>query len=139
MLTSKKKVITSNLTSICCVYTEKMVKHASWRPVLRSVENWGANGYFSNNFADFLNSISRVLSKTNHLNCFKYLQHCYFGWQCKKVFGKKFSLYREGSRSFLDLILWYRDIEKILVQKLYSTLCQNNSVLGNFMKRLCNF
>jgi len=25
----------------------------------------------------------------------------------------------------------------IVVQKLYSTSCQNNSVIGNFMKRLC--
>ena len=27
------------------------------------------------------------------------------------------------------------DVEKISVQKLYSTSCQNNSVIGNFVKR----
>ena len=56
----------------------------------------------------------------------------------KKFLERNF-LFIKKVQAFLDLILWYRDIEKILVQKLYSTLCQNNSVLGNFMKRLCNF
>ena len=85
-----------------------------------------------------------VLSRNN------YLSYCsYFGKQYYKVLDRNFlciekvflrfnfapSFTKGKNKIYKGENL--RDIEKIEVQKLYSTSCQNNSAIGNFTKRLC--
>ena len=62
----------------------------------------------------------------------------YFGSECYKVFGLKFSLYLEGSRLFRFKGLNLLDKEKISVPKLYNTANQNNSVINSYKGIIVN-